>query len=98
MQGAQTRVSQPSAPSFTLPNTKEQQFAGHPLMQKPNEMHKRLYRLLRLSEEGLVRLKLARITVTTGVQLFCSSEVEIFFFFSILPYQCNLDVFSSVMK
>ena len=69
-----------SEPSFTPLNTKEQQFAGHPLMRKPNEMHKQLYRLLRLSEEGLVRLKLAGITVTTGVQLFYSSEVEIFFF------------------
>lgn len=68
-----------SAPSFTPLNVKEQQFARHPLLRKPNEMHKQLYRLLRLSEEGLVRLKLAGITVTTGVRLFYSSEAEILF-------------------
>lgn len=79
-EGAQIGVFQFSAPSFTPLNTKEQQFAGHPLMRKPNEMHKQLYRLLRLAGEGLVRLKLAGITVTTGVRLFHSSEVEIFFF------------------
>lgn len=48
-------------------------------------MHKQLYRLLRLSEEGLVRLKLAGVTVTTGVQLFYKSEVEIFFLYFSLP-------------
>lgn len=74
-EGAQVGAFQFSAPSFTPLSTTEQQFAGHPLTRKPKEMHKQLHRLLRLSGEGPVRLKLARITVTTGVRLFYSSEV-----------------------
>lgn len=78
-EGAQIGVFRFGAPSFTSLNTKEQQFTGHPLLRKPNEVHKRVHRLPRLSGEGLVRLKLAGITVTPGVQLLYSSDAEMFF-------------------